>query len=141
MARRGRSGHSAKRQRWQELVRRWQCSGQTVREFCCSAEVKESAFYWWRRRLARGGVRRGEERHVRASVPRGEAAEVRTSPTGSVRVGAARFLPVQVVVDQARESRSGVEIHWDDGRNVRLQRGFDRQTLADVLAVLEARPC
>jgi hypothetical protein len=34
-----------------------------------------------------------------------------------------------------------VEIHWANGRSVRLRRGFDRQTLADVLAVLEARPC
>jgi hypothetical protein len=44
-------------------------------------------------------------------------------------------------MDRPSEPGSGVEIHWDNGRSVRLHRGFDRQTLADVLAVLEARPC
>jgi hypothetical protein len=44
-------------------------------------------------------------------------------------------------MDQASELPSGVEIHWDNGRSVRLCRRFDGQTLADVLAVLEARPC
>ena len=141
MAKRRRGGDTAKRRRWRELVKRWQGSGQTVREFCRGAEVKESAFYWWRRRLARRGVRRGEERHVQASAPRSEAAEVRTSPRGSLRAGAARFLPVQVVMDQAGNPGSGVEIHWANGRRVRLQRGFDRQTLVDALTVLEARPC
>jgi hypothetical protein len=34
-----------------------------------------------------------------------------------------------------------VEIILTQGRAVRVQAGFDRQTLADVLAVLEARPC
>jgi hypothetical protein len=42
-------------------------------------------------------------------------------------------------MDQA--TGSGVEIHWDNGRTVRLRRGFDRRTLAEVLAVLEAPPC
>jgi hypothetical protein len=44
-------------------------------------------------------------------------------------------------MNRAGEPSSGVEIHWDNGRSARLHRGFDRQTLADVLAVLEARPC
>ena len=34
-----------------------------------------------------------------------------------------------------------MEIVLGQGRTVRVQTGFDRQTLADVLAVLEARPC
>jgi len=141
MAKRGRSGDTAKRRRWQELVKRWQQSGQTVREFCRSAEVKESAFYWWRHRLARCGVRRADDGHGQASVPQRKPAEMRTSLTGPVRHGVARFLPVQVVMDQASQPGSGVEIYWDNGRSVRLHRGFDRQTLAEVLAVLEARPC
>jgi hypothetical protein len=35
----------------------------------------------------------------------------------------------------------GVEIVLGGGRTVRVPPGFDRQTLADVLAVLEAPPC
>lgn len=141
MVKRRRGGDTAKRRRWRELIKRWQRSGQAVREFCCSAEVKESAFYWWRRRLARRGVRRGDDRRTEAGVPQRKPADVRASLAGAVRQGAARFLPVQVVMDQVGEPSSGVEIHWANGRSVRLYRGFDRQTLAEVLAVLEARPC
>ena len=117
MAKRRRSGDPAKRQRWRELVKRWQRSGQTVREFCRSAGVKESAFYWWRQTLARGRVRRGGDRQAQASEPQSQAAEVRTSPIGPVRVGAARFLPVQVVVDQAREPGSGSHSRSFGGRD------------------------
>jgi hypothetical protein len=34
-----------------------------------------------------------------------------------------------------------VEIVLAQGRMVRVPAGFDRQTLVDVLALLEARPC
>jgi len=34
-----------------------------------------------------------------------------------------------------------VEIILGPGRTVRVPAGFDRQTLAEVLAVLEVRPC
>ena len=138
MARRRRNGDMAKRQHWGELVDRWQQSGQSVREFCRDAGVKEAAFYWWRRTLARCRRGRGGDHVPAGGVARRPPAEVTTGRQGRV---AARFLPVQVVVDQASRPSSGVEIHWDNGRTVRLHRGFDRQTLVDALAVLEARPC
>ncbi len=141
MAKRRRSGDTAKRRRWRELVKRWQQSGQTVREFCRTAEVKESAFSWWKGRLARRRVRRGGDRHAQGSVSQRTRTDVTTGRADPVRHKAARFLAVRVVADQASQSSSGVEIHGDNGRSVRLQRGFDRQTLADVLAVVEARPC
>jgi len=140
MAKRGRSGDPAKGRRWRELVERWQESGQTVREFCRIAEVRESAFYWWKRRLGRRHGGRGLGRYEQASL-QGKRTEARTSAADQDLHQAARFLPVQLVMDQASELSSGVEIHWANGRSVRLRRGFDRQTLADVLAVLEARPC
>jgi hypothetical protein len=144
MARRGRDGDAAKRQRWKDLVDRWQGSGQSVRAFCRDAGVKEAAFYWWRRVLARDqasvGARREYGRHAAAASgvarrPRAEAAGGREGR------GAARFLPVRVVSDQASELPSGVEIHLGNGRSVRVCRRFDGHTLAEVLAVLEAAPC
>jgi hypothetical protein len=141
MAKDGRSGDPAKRRRWRELVKRWRQSGETVREFCRSAEVKESAFYWWRQTLARGGPRQSGHRHAPGSVPQRKPADMTTSAGGPERHVAAKFLPVQVVLDQAGELSSGVAIHWSNGRSVRLCRRFDRQTLADVLSVLETRPC
>lgn len=138
MGKRGRSGDPGKARRWRELVGRWQASGQTVREFCRSAEVRESAFYWWKRRLARRHAGRGLDRDAQASLP-SRPADVRSSAASGDRPSPGGFLPVQVIMDQAMGS--GVEIHWDNGRTVRLHRGFDRQTLAEALAVLEARPC
>lgn len=38
---------------WREVVRGQVESGQSVRAYCRDAGVKESAFYWWRRELAR----------------------------------------------------------------------------------------
>jgi hypothetical protein len=48
---------------------------------------------------------------------------------------------VRVVDSTAVEAARGVEIVLAHGRSVRVQAGFDRQTLAAVLAVLEVRPC
>jgi hypothetical protein len=43
--------------------------------------------------------------------------------------------------DVAAEAASGVEIILAHGCTVRVRSGFDRQTLVDVLTVLEVRPC
>ncbi len=104
-----------RRQRyWEAVVRRWREDGQSVRAFCRAEGLRESAFYFWRRKLAR-----------------------RAPPA---------FLPVQVVAPArgrwgVAEATGGVEIVLAPGRTVRVRPGFDRQTLADVLAVLEAKPC
>ena len=51
------------------------------------------------------------------------------------------FLPVHVVEHAVAGAAQGVEIVLRQGRTVRVGAGFDRQTLAEVLAVLEAAPC
>jgi hypothetical protein len=53
---------------------------------------------------------------------------------------------VRVVEDVAAEAGrplagGGVEIILAHGCTVRVRSGFDRQTLADVLAMLEVQPC
>jgi hypothetical protein len=50
-------------------------------------------------------------------------------------------LPVQVVTDREQPAAGGVEILVGEGRVVRVQPGFDHQALAEVLHVLEVRPC
>ena len=140
MARRGRCVDVAKRKHWQELIRQWRQSGQSVREFCRNAEIKEWTFYWWRQRLARscyGPTTHGHALSDAGSAKRATATVGRKAPDQAT----ARFLPVQVIPEHACEVGSGVEIHWSNGRSVRLHRGFDRQTLVEVLAVLETRPC
>jgi hypothetical protein len=162
MARGGRSGDRAKRQRWRELVARWRESGETVREFCRRMGVKQSTFYRWRQRLARGGRRQGGHCQTAGNVSPRQPVDVTSGGGGPGQHVAARFLPVQVVLDHGDDLRSqgddlrsqgndlksagdegssGVEIHWGNGRRVRLGRRFDRQTLVEVLSVLEGWPC
>jgi len=45
------------------------------------------------------------------------------------------------VEDGAAEATHTIDIVLGRGRTVRVPPGFDRQTLAAVLAVLEAPPC
>jgi hypothetical protein len=47
---------------------------------------------------------------------------------------------VRLVESGAVQAVRGVEIILAQGRKVRVPVGFDRQTLTEVLAVLEARP-
>jgi hypothetical protein len=141
MKKRVRHGGSERQVYWEEAMRRWRESGQSVREFCRNEGVRESAFYFWRREL----VRRSQSTDaVRGSRP--PVSPLTTAPRSPKRASSQHrsipsFLPVHVVEDAAAEATNGVEIILAHGRTVRVRSGFDRQTLVDVLAVLEVRPC
>jgi transposase-like protein len=165
MKKRIRRGDPQRRRYWEEVVRRCREGGQSVRAFCRAEELRESAFYFWRRKLARGSRRTGKR--VPDAVDgsqfqsRPAAPTSRSSTRVSPRHGATpSFLPVHVVGPASRpvptnaarrcpsgarpgaaEADRGVEIMLGQGCTVRVQAGFDRQTLAAVLAVLEVRPC
>jgi hypothetical protein len=51
------------------------------------------------------------------------------------------FLPVQVAADRSQKAERSLELVLGGDRVLRIPPGFDRQTLRDVLAVLEVRPC
>jgi antitoxin component of MazEF toxin-antitoxin module len=75
-----------------------------------------------------GGGRQGKPARPETRKPSGALAGV-------------RFLPLQVAEECGAEAGRGIEIVLGGQRVLRIPPGFDRQTLADVLAVLEARPC
>jgi hypothetical protein len=54
---------------------------------------------------------------------------------------AAGFLPLHVVTDRRPADGCGVEILLGNCRVLRIRPGFDRQTLLDVLGVLEGQGC
>jgi hypothetical protein len=60
---------------------------------------------------------------------------------GSPRKGASPFVPIHLLGDSSATIAATVEIHLGDGRIVRVTPGVDRQTLREVLAALEVRPC
>jgi hypothetical protein len=98
---------------WRRRLSRHAESGQSVRAWCRKHGVTETAFYWWRRELAR------------------RDAEGR----------AASFVPVHVTEAPARGCDWRIEIVLTDGRRVRVVDPVDGQALADVLDVLERRAC
>ena len=114
-------GDAQRRSDWQDVVERWRESGQSVRAFCRAEGLREWTFYFWRRKLAHRGHRAQRQPGIR-------------SP-------GATFLPVKLVRDDPGGAAPGIEIVLPHGRVVRVRAGFDRQALAEVLAVLEARPC
>jgi hypothetical protein len=124
----GRRGRDpAKERHWRRLVRRWEQSGLSVREFCDWQSLSEPSFYGWRRELA------GRDPDP---VCREAKAARRVTP-------AEQFVPVRVLSDEpaAFGSVPVVEVHLPSGVRLRVPAGFDRRTLADVLAALETQPC
>jgi transposase-like protein len=140
-----------RRRYWEEVVRRWREGGQSVRAFCRDAGLHESAFYFWRRELTQHGKRATVSESQSQACPAVTATKLSQSlrrhrSSSPLRRSTPSFLPVQVVAPASEcpgvaNASHGVEIILARGRTVRVSTGFDRQTLADVLAVLEARPC
>jgi hypothetical protein len=128
MARRLGRRDRGKEQRWRRMIRSWERSGLTVRDFCACEGLGEPSFYVWRRELAK------RDR---------EAAALDEGRVNGASTEAGQFLPVQVVAEAASDSdgRLVLEVQLPTGVRLQVPSGFDRQTLTDVLAALEARAC
>ena len=96
---------------WRRLIDRQAGSGRSIRAWCREHSVQEASFYWWRRRLAEGGA-----------VPAGPA-----------------FVPVHLAESSASNAEPEIEILLAREPRVRVRGPVNRQTLADVLAILEER--
>ena len=119
-----RSGHrcSDKERLWRRLLRQWQRSGLSVRNFCAERELSEASFYAWRRSIAQR-----DQQHAQQDRPgtpmRYPTDDVEREPT---------FAPVRVMpgAGMVLEVVLGVRV-------VRVPAGFDAATLRQLLAVLE----
>lgn len=153
--------------RWREIVAGQRQSGQSVRAYCRQAGIEESAFYWWRRKLAqrsrqghhlpparrqgRVGVVVGREGRSGRSEERKPSGVGYRAPSKMVTGRGVEFLPLRIkaqqrapaetVAGRSEEAGRAIEVALGGQCVVRIRPGFDRQTLARVLAVLEGRPC
>ena len=95
-----------------QQIDRQKISGLSIAAFCRRHSIAVATFYFWKRRLSQP---------EQASV----FVEVVSPP----------------VNDAARSggTHRSIELRLPEGRRLRLWRGFDRQLLLDVLAVLEGR--
>ena len=98
---------------WRQRLSRHAESGQPVRAWCREHGVTETAFYWWRKELAR---RDAESRNT-------------------------AFVPVRVTEAPARDDEAQIEIVLIDGRRVRVTGAVNGPMLAAVLDALERRAC
>lgn len=129
-----------RRSHWQEIVRGQRQSGQSVRAYCRQAGIEESAFYWWRRELARRSGKHSDGFPSGRKAPRSRSVRSAARSTSGA-MAEAGFLPVQVAAVRSREAGGSLEIVLGGDRVLRIPPGFDRQTLREVLTVLEVRPC
>jgi len=106
---------------WRRIVQEHVRSGLNIRDFCRKSNLRESAFYFWRRELERRGVDRSDAEQEQRKRPSAPAA----------------FVPVRVTQD-VRGDAGRIEIVLRGGRRIHVVAPVDRQALADVLAVLAA---
>ena len=111
-----------KEQFWRRTLRQWRRSGLGVRAFCAEHGLAEQSFYVWRRIVA---DRDQEAARVHAAAPDSDDVPV--------------FVPLRVI---DVPTQAAFEVVLERGRVVRVLRGFDADTLRQLLAVLEEkRPC
>ena len=106
------------REEWKCLVRKWESSSETAREFCARHDLKLSTFQWWRWRLRD------------ALGPPGEKSEawVELAPLVPARVdGASKTADLTLVLG--------------DGISIRIPVGFDGPTLERLIRTLGVIEC
>ncbi len=106
---------------WRDRLTRQASSGQSVRAFCQEEGVKESAFFYWRREIARrNGVNAAPNKKAKHS----------------------EALASVVVIDEPRGAMTApIEVVLSGGVVVRVGSEATRQQLAMVLDALESGRC
>ena len=116
---------SPARRKWRELLVRQRGSGLSVAEFCRRHRVPASSFFAWKRRLPEMCA---PPAFVEAKISDASRGAGQTSGGG----------PAGGVEWADRLGRAGkIEIRLRRGRRLLVSRGFDRDLLAEVVAVLE----
>jgi transposase-like protein len=112
-----------KQNRWLELIRRWQQSQLTIRDFCERQQVSEASFFSWRRVLRQRGLL-DEPAHPNAA---------KSAPPSSAFV---KLTPVA-----PEPSAAAIELVLGDRRVLRVRPGFDADLLRELVRLLEEPTC
>jgi hypothetical protein len=112
---------------WRRHLDQQQSSGLTVRAYCRANTLRETAFFYWKKEIAK---------RDREATPSATAA----TPS------APAFVPVVVIGSPADRNESPIDIRLVEGQRLRVRSGCNLDLLADVLAMLrrsapEGRPC
>ena len=104
---------------WLELIRRWQRSQTTVREFCRRHRISEASFFSWRRVLRERGLLH--------------------DPVPLTTADAPAFVKLSML--DAEPSVSDIELVLDQRRILRVRPGFDADMLLQLVRLLEGPAC
>jgi hypothetical protein len=108
-----------KRERfWRRHLKSQRASGLTIRDYCAGHELPESSFHFWRREIAD----RDRQREGAGTTP------------------APAFVPV-TIIEPPMVANAAIDVKLASGHRLRVRAGCDSQLLAEVVAVLEGRPC
>ena len=137
--------------RWRRIIGEHGGSGLTIRAFCRKSKLAESAFYFWRSELQRRDNERCEPQRRRLQRHQAERKQHSQQSKRSAQAPTASpaFVEVRLAASRAErvEGHSGtcaggrIEIELSGSRRVHVSPPVDRQTLADVLSVLDGRSC
>jgi len=108
---------------WRSTIREAARSGLSIKEFCRRRRIKESAFYWWQRKLKGPGQKRVIRR------------------LGRAKAAAAGQGTFALVSEEPGELTAGIELVLSDGRRLRIGKGADEETLRKVLAAVGSGGC
>jgi transposase len=111
---------ASKQRRWLQLIRLWQQSRLSVREFCERRRLNQHSFYAWRRLLQQRGLLQTEP------------AQPLSTPAAFVKLTVQAELPA---------TASPVELVLSDRRLLRLRPGFDPAMLLELVRLLEEPAC
>lgn len=114
---------AGKQRCWLNLIRRWQRSKRTVREFCQIHQLRAANFYAWRRVLRDRGL-------------------IQDSPSlNQEPVESPAFVKLRVETQTAPVTASAVELVLSERRLLRVRPGFDPATLLQLVRLLEEPAC
>lgn len=115
---------------WRRHLEQQRSSGVTARAYCRANALHESAFFFWKKEIAK----------------RDSESASRTTDASPAAPAAPAFMPVAVIDPLPDRTETPIDIRLAEGHRVRVRSGCDRDLLADVLAMLrrsssEVRPC
>ncbi len=105
---------------WHRHLKEYHSSGQTIRAYCHANDLRETAFYFWRKEIA--------YRDREQAAP---------SPTPSTAPSSPAFVPVTVIESPTKGNETRIDIWLAGGHRVRVRTGCDRDLLADAMAMLQ----
>jgi transposase len=121
---------AAKERFWRDVLKRAAASDLSVRAFCQSERLAESAFYAWRRTIAERDAGKTQPTR-RVPSPRGP------KPHGMPKQPA--FLPVVRCPEPLTPPTSGFLLELRGGRTLRLPESIPVERLAELICALEAQ--